>query len=90
MFQWPGPVGLGGAALTVGPDIPGRISTVNRSGPWGIFRLLQAASVSRSGEALVVRISVGGREASYQINAVTLPNPFTLGALRDFTCPTSR
>jgi type VI secretion system protein ImpL len=90
MFQWPGPVGLGGAALTVGPDIPGRISTVTRPGPWGIFRLLQAASVSRSGEALVVRLSVGGREASYQINAVTLPNPFTLASLRDFTCPTSR
>jgi len=32
---------------------------------------------------------VAGREAIYQINMTTLPNPFTLAALREFRCPTA-
>jgi type VI secretion system protein ImpL len=89
-FQWPGPVGLGAASLTIAPDVQGRSSVLQKPGVWGIFRLLDSVSVSPSGQALVARVSVGGREAQYQINAVTLPNPFTLAALRSFSCPVAR
>jgi type VI secretion system protein ImpL len=89
-FQWPGPVGLSSAALVVAPDIPGRTSEIKRSGPWALFRLLETANVSRSGEALIARFTVGGREAVYQINVTTLPNPLTLAALREFRCPAAQ
>jgi len=90
-FQWPGPVGMGGAQLTVLPDSPGRQNALQRNGAWGIFRLLDSVNVTQlQGDALMVRASVGGREVQYQINAVTLPNPFTLTALRNFSCPVAR
>jgi type VI secretion system protein ImpL len=88
-FQWPGPVGMGGVQLTLLPEQPGR-APLRRPGVWGIFRLLNEVSVTSSGPALIARISTGGREVQYQINAVSLPNPFTLNALRSFTCPVAR
>jgi type VI secretion system protein ImpL len=91
-FQWPGPVGMGGAQLTVLPETPGRLAGgLQRPGAWGVFRLLDSVNVTQlPGEALMVRASVGGREIQYQINAVTLPNPFTLTSLRNFSCPVAR
>jgi type VI secretion system protein ImpL len=90
-FQWPGPIGMGGASLSVLPDTSGRQSALQRPGSWGIFRLLDSVSVSQlPGDALMIRASVGGREVQYQLNVVTLPNPFTLTALRSFSCPIAR
>ena len=90
-FQWPGPINLGGASLTVLPEMAGRANTLARPGPWGIFRLLDAVNVtSQGGAEMTARMSVGGREVQYRINAVTLPNPFTLAALRSFSCPVAR
>ena len=53
-----------------------------------MFRLLDSANVTRRGDALEVKFNLGGREAQYQINVTSLPNPFTLQALREFRCPT--
>ncbi len=89
-FQWPGPINLGGASLTVLPDVGGRANSLQRPGPWGIFRLLDAVNVTTQGAEMTARMSVGGREVQYRINAVTLPNPFTLPALRSFSCPAAR
>ncbi|WP_420101008.1 type VI secretion system membrane subunit TssM [Bosea sp. (in: a-proteobacteria)] len=89
-FQWPGPVNLGGASLTVLPEQQGRSNVLQRPGPWGIFRLLDAVNVTTQGSEMTARMSVGGREVQYRINPVTLPNPFTLAALRSFSCPVAR
>ena len=89
-FQWPGPVGLSSASLTMSPAAPGRAPPPPKTGPWAVFRLLDSANISRSGDALVARFNIGGREASYQLNVTTLPNPFILPALREFRCPTSQ
>jgi len=89
-FQWPGPINLGGASLTVLPDTPGRANVLTRTGPWGIFRLIDSVNVTTQGAEMTARMSVGGREVQYRINAVTLPNPFTLPALRSFSCPVAR
>ena len=89
-FQWPGPVGMGAATITVAPEIAGRTSMLQKPGVWGIFRLLDSVSVTNAGPAQIARVSVGGREVQYQINAVTLPNPFTIASLRTFSCPTAR
>ncbi len=90
IFQWPGPVGMSGATVSVQPDIPGRSSNLQKTGVWALFRLLDGASVSKAGDALTVRFNVGGRDLQYQINVTSLPNPFTLTALRDFRCPASQ
>ncbi len=89
-FQWPGPVAMGGASINIAPDVSGKSSILQKTGVWGIFKLLDTVSVSPSGQALIARVSVGGREVQYQINAVTLPNPFTIPSLRNFSCPVSR
>ncbi|MGL5734879.1 MAG: type VI secretion system membrane subunit TssM [Beijerinckiaceae bacterium] len=90
IFQWPGPVGLSGTTVTLLPESPGRSNVLQRQGPWGIFRLLNEVPVSVSGDAMVARVSVGGREVQYQINAVSLPNPFVSQAVRNFSCPVAR
>lgn len=89
-FQWPGPVNLGSASLTVLPELPGRANVLTRPGPWGIFRLLDSVNVTSQGAEMTARMSVGGREVQYRINPVTLPNPFTLASLRSFACPVAR
>lgn len=89
-FQWPGPVGLAAATLTFLPESPGRTSMLRRPGHWGLFRLFDGARVTQSGDALIANISIAGREARYQFNVTTLPNPLTLPALRNFRCPVAR
>jgi type VI secretion system protein ImpL len=88
-FQWPGPIGLGAASLTLVPALQGRPDPPGKTGPWALFRLLDTATVTRNGDAVIVRFNISGREAIYQINMTTLPNPFTLTALREFRCPTA-
>jgi type VI protein secretion system component VasK len=89
IFQWPGPIGLGAASLTFLPPVPGRADPPAKTGVWALFRLLDTARLTRAGDAVTARFNAGGYEAAYQINVTTLPNPFTLSALRDFRCPTS-
>ena len=89
IFQWPGPIGLGAASLTFLPPVPGRADPPAKTGAWALFRLLDTARLTRSGDAVTARFNAGGYEAAYQINVTTLPNPFTLSALREFRCPTS-
>jgi type VI secretion system protein ImpL len=88
-FQWPGPIGLGAASLSFLPPMPGRPDPPAKAGPWALFRLLDTATLTKSGDAVTARFSASGREVSYQINVTTLPNPFTLAALREFRCPTT-
>lgn len=90
-FQWPGPIGLGAASLSFLPPIPGgRPDPPPKTGTWALFRLLDPpTSLARNGDAVIAKFNVNGREASYQINVTTLPNPFTLTALREFRCPTA-
>jgi type VI secretion system protein ImpL len=86
-FQWPGPAGLARAALIYNLDKTGRTATLERQGPWALFRLLEAAKVQRSGEALIADLSIGGQTASYQINVVSPLNPLVSPLLREFRCP---
>ena len=50
--QWPG--GGGGASITLTPDIPDQKSTLERTGPWGLFRLVDAGAASPHGNAVNV------------------------------------
>ena len=89
-LRWPGAAAGGRAAVTLASDSfggqPG--STLEKSGAWSFFRLLDAASPVMRGDRLVASFLLGGREIQYQFATGTTQNPFTLPALREFHCPT--
>ena len=83
---WPGG-GAGGASIVMAPDMPDRNSSLERTGAWALFRLIDAGSSIQSGNALKVSFVVFGREVSYQFTSSSLNNPLSLTALRQFKCP---
>ena len=84
--QWPG-AGAGEASIAMLPEMPDRISKLERSGAWALFRLLDAGSVLQRGNAVSASFVVGGREVSYQFSAASLNNPLSMASLRQFKCP---
>lgn len=58
-----------------------------RDGVWSFFRLLDAGSVLRQGDNVVLTLSSGGRQVGYQFGVGSLKNPLVLPALRDIRCP---
>lgn len=90
-MQWPGPAGMQKAAVIMVMDqATGRSVSLQREGPWGLFRLLEAGTVQRSGETLIATFPVGGREIAYAINVAAPVNPLTSTVLREFRCPGAR
>ena len=84
--QWPG-AGAGEASIVMAPDMPDRKSSLERTGAWALFRLIDAGSSIQSGNALKVSFVVFGREVSYQLTSSSLVNPLSMPALRQFKCP---
>ena len=84
--QWPG-AGAGAASIAIQPDLPDRKSTLERTGAWALFRLLDAGSVLPHGNTVGASFVIGGREVSYQFTAASLNNPLSLPSLRQFKCP---
>lgn len=86
---WPGSVGL--ARVTFQPNKKNIESTLSRDGPWGWFRLLDAAEVRRTNVSDRKRVifNVGGRIAIFQLQSGSVINPFALPALAKFSCPKS-
>jgi type VI secretion system protein ImpL len=86
-FTWPGSITDGSASVNILPEAFGVDSSLRFTGPWALYRLLNAGGMSQSGDKLSVRFVVGGREVSYQVKVASLANPFALPALRSFSCP---
>ncbi|MFD3190519.1 type VI secretion system membrane subunit TssM [Sedimentitalea sp. HM32M-2] len=86
---WPGSVGL--ARVMFQPDKKNIESVLSRDGPWGWFRLLDAAEVRRTNVSDRKRVifNVGGRIAIFQLQSGSVINPFALPALAKFSCPKS-
>jgi len=85
-LQWPG-AGTSAASIAVAPDMPDRKSTLERTGAWALFRLIDAGSSIQSGNAFKVSFIVFGREVSYQFTSSSLINPLSMPSLRQFKCP---
>jgi type VI secretion system protein ImpL len=83
--QWPGPSTHAAISLTI--DAIGQPSILERTGPWSLFRILEAGAVQVRAEKASARFIVGGRELSYQISTGSIRNPLNLAALREFRCP---
>ena len=88
-ITWPGAVGLG--RVTFVPPAQGSESILSRDGPWGLFRLLDAASIRPTNVSDRSRLifNVGGRIAIFQMQSSSVLNPFALPALAKFSCPKS-
>jgi type VI secretion system protein ImpL len=65
----------------------GTPSVLERTGPWALFRLIDASSPVQRGDRIIASFIVGGRELQYQLTAGSVHNPLTLAALREFHCP---
>ncbi len=86
---WPGTVPA--AQIGMSPMVEGQENVLVRDGSWGWFRLLDSAEVRATSvpdrKRLVFR--VGGRLAMFDLQASSVINPFDLGALSTFVCPSS-
>jgi type VI secretion system protein ImpL len=82
--QWPGPSTR--TAISVSNEI-GPPSVLERTGPWSLFRMLEAGSLSAKGDTASANFIVAGRELNYQISTGSVRNPLNLAILRDFRCP---
>lgn len=68
----------------------GQPSILERIGPWSLFRLLEAGSLSIDGSAATATFILAGRELRYQFTTGSMRNPLNLSLLRDFRCPTGK
>lgn len=87
-MTWPGTMGNGSLTLSLLPEIRGRTSAANIQGPWALMRLLDAGSVSNTGDKILARFVLGGRDVAYTFQVASVANPFFLPALNEFSCPT--
>ena len=83
--QWPSPSPR--TALTVTIDQYGQPSTLEKTGPWSLFRVLEAGGLRVSGERATVSYIMGGRELHYEISSGSIRNPLNLQPVREFRCP---
>ena len=82
--QWPGPSPR--TAISVSSET-GPPSVLERTGPWSLFRMLEAGSLSTKGETASATFIVAGNELNYQISTGSIRNPLNLATLREFRCP---
>jgi type VI secretion system protein ImpL len=88
-FQWPGAGGKTLVRVTMTPVSGGSGTVIERDGSWALLRLLDAARVLPSGQPDRFRLvfSGPGGDATYELTASSVRNPFTMSALRSFRCP---
>ena len=87
-FQWPGPPDLSSASLILHPALEKHINSITKPGVWGVFRLFDVMGPTNSvGGAFTARANLNQRVVYYLVNSVSQPNPFTLGEIKNFSCP---
>ena len=65
-------------------------ATRSWTGDWALHRMLQDAKVTgASSGGLTFEIGVAGQTARFRMRMMNTPNPFGLGAVRQFQCPSA-
>jgi type VI secretion system protein ImpL len=85
IVQWPGASLRTAISAASSADAPP--SVLERTGPWSLFRMLEAGSLSVRGEAATANYIVGGNELRYEFTTGSSRNPLNMTVLRDFKCP---
>jgi type VI secretion system protein ImpL len=88
-FQWPGGGGKTLVRVTMTPARGGQSEVIDHDDPWALLRLLDSARIKPSGQPdkFLITFSGAGGTATFELNANSVNNPFTLSALRNFRCP---
>jgi type VI secretion system protein ImpL len=88
-IQWPGSKGGLSARIQITPPGPTGTSSQNTDGAWALFRLFDKARVEGLGapEKFRVTFEVDGRQATFEVTASSVQNPFRLRELSEFRCP---
>lgn len=91
-ITWPGPTRMQNVRLVFDPPPSGGTGVLSDTGPWAMFRLFGHGSLKQAGspERYTLSFQLGERQASFEIRAASVLNPFAPGLLQDFRCPTVR
>jgi type VI secretion system protein ImpL len=91
-ITWPGPDRLQNVRLVFDPPPPGGTGVQAESGPWAMFRLFGRGTFSRAGAPgrYTLSFTLGNRRATFELRPATPLNPFALGVVQDFRCPSVR
>jgi type VI secretion system protein ImpL len=87
---WPGQTGMSSVRLVFDPAPTVGTRVLQASGPWALFRLFEQGRLQQSDspEQYTLTFQSGdGHQASFEIRAGSVQNPFTPGLLRNFQCP---
>jgi type VI secretion system protein ImpL len=87
-ITWPGTNGMSNARLTFDPAPAASTGVLESKGPWALFRLFDQGSLEQSGsDRYLLRFQKGERQASFEIRAGSVQNPFARSLLKGFQCP---
>jgi type VI secretion system protein ImpL len=91
-ITWPGPNHMTNVRLVFDPPPPGGTGVLAETGPWAMFRLFGRGVLQQAGspERYTLTFSLGGRNATFELRAGSVMNPFAPGVLQDFRCPSVR
>ncbi len=85
-ITWPDSRAIGGVALSLTPEMPGRIASMRFDGPWALMRLFDAGTIGREGDLMRVQFVIGGRDVAYTVRpGGSDAEVFT--SFADFRCP---
>jgi type VI secretion system protein ImpL len=85
---WPGPSGTVSAQLSFDPPPSSGAASLQPSGSWALFRLLDQGDLRPEGpDRYLATFTSGDRQASFVLRTSSVLNPFMPGLLRGFRCP---
>ena len=86
--KWPGDNSDNLVAVSVTFGANAQTERIERTGPWALFRIMEAGRAVAQDGRLLVDFEVANRRLSFSIVSDGGPNPLTLPALSAFRCPT--
>ena len=91
-ITWPGATRIQNVRLVFDPPPSGGTGVLSETGPWAMFRLFGRGKLRQEGspERFTLSFELGERQASFEIRAASVLNPFAPGLLQEFRCPAVR
>ncbi len=91
-ITWPGPNRMQNVRLVFDPPPAGGTGVLAENGPWAMFRLFGRGTLSPAGspERYTLTFALANRQATFELRAASVLNPFAPGVLQDFKCPSVR
>ena len=88
--SWPGLDGSESASVVV-TNLQGKNDSLERTGPWAMFRLFEEGGLQATAapDRYYFSVSLGTGAARFLIDASSVSNPFDVSELRSFRCPSS-